>query len=181
MPSPSLTSPNTGNYVVGKGIVTFKREGEADFVDMGNCSAMEFTPGITFLDHFSSREGVKTKDLSIVLEKTGEIVITLDEWTSSNLALALLGTKNDAAVGGPTVDIFSANTINGELKYTATNDVGPKWDLWFYNVSIKPSGKIGPISGEFGQLEITADVLVAGADDSAHAGEIGIAQLTNLP
>jgi hypothetical protein len=181
MPEPSLNSPNTGNYRVGKGIITFKREGELDFAHMGNAPAIEFTPTIETLEHFSSMEGVRSKDLEIVLEKGGELVLTLEEWTAQNLALALLGSVDEAAPGGPEIDIFSANAVSGELKFTSTNEVGPKWDLHFFNVSFIPSGAINPISDEFGQIEITAQVLVAPADSSAFAGRFGVAKLTNLP
>jgi hypothetical protein len=180
MPDPTNLSPNTGNYVVGKGIVTFKKAGEVDFRHLGNVPSLEFTPSLETLAHFSSMEGVRSKDLEIVLEKTGELVLTLEEWTAENLGLALLGDVNLSALGGPEVDIFSANAISGELKFTATNEVGPKVDLHFFNVSFIPSGSLNPISDEFGQLEITAQVLVAPADDSAFAGRFGVAKITNV-
>ena len=181
MPVPSLDSPNTGNYRVGKGIVTFKREGEVEFRHLGNAPSIEFTPTIETLEHFSSMEGVRSKDIEIVLEKGGDLVLTLEEWTALNLGIAVLGDVNEAAPGGPEVDIFSSNAVNGELKFTSTNEVGPKWDLHFFNVSFIPSGSINPISDEWGQIEVTAKVLVAPADDSAHGGRFGVAKLTNLP
>ena len=125
-------------------------------------------------------EGVRSKDLEIVLEKSGELVMTMEEWTPDNLGIALLGDVDLGAAGGPEVDIFSANAVNGELKFISSNEVGPKWDLHFFNVSFIPSGSINPISDEFGQIEVTGNVLVAPADDSAHAGRFGVAKLTNL-
>jgi len=181
MPTPSNLSPNTGNYSIGKGYFSFKRESEPDFRHLGNSPGAEFTATIENLEHFSSMEGVKSKDLVIVLQKGGELVLTLEEFTAQNLGLALLGDVNEGAAGGPEVQIFSANAVSGELKFTATNEVGPRWDYHWYNVSFIPSGAINPISDEFNSMELTAQVLVAGADDSAHAGQFGLAKLTNLP
>lgn len=178
MAEPTLLSPNTGNYIVGKGIVSFKPEGAADFIDLGNCPSMEFTPNIEKLDHFSSREGTKSKDLSIVLEKGGTLVLTMEEWTARNLSIMLLGTIDELAVGGPEVDIFTESAVVGELKFVATNDVGPKWDFHFYNVSFTPSGALNPISDEWGAMEATADVLVS--QTAPNVGKFGYAKLTNL-
>jgi hypothetical protein len=181
MPAPSLNSPNTGNYRVGKGIVTFKAVGDSEFRHLGNVPSLEFTPTIETLAHFSSMEGVKSKDLEIVLEKGGELVLTMEEWTARNLGIMLLGTVDEGAVGGPEIDIFAENAVSGELKFTSTNEVGPKVDLHFFNVSFIPSGSINPISDEFGQMEVTAQVLVAGQDMSWQAGRFGVAKITNLP
>ena len=181
MAAPSLDSPNVGNYSVGKGNLYFKKEGDADFRHMGNVASMEFTATIETLEHFSSMEGVKSKDLEVVLTKGGDLVITLEEWTAQNLGLALLGDVNEGAPGGPEVEIFSANAVSGAIRFIASNEVGPKWDFDFYNVQFIPSGSINPISDEFAQFEVTGKVLVAPADDSAHAGQFGLAKLTNLP
>ena len=37
MPTPNLTSPNIGNYYVGRGYLSMKLQGESVFTDMGNC------------------------------------------------------------------------------------------------------------------------------------------------
>lgn len=181
MPSPSLTSPNTGNYRVGKGIVTFKAAGDSEFRHLGNVPSLEFTPTIETLEHFSSMEGVKEKDLEIVLERSGELVMIFEEWTPRNLGIALLGEVDEGAVGGPEIEIFGANAVQGELKFTSTNEVGPKMDLHFFNVSFIPSGSVNPISDEFGQIEVTAQVLVAGQEVSWQAGRFGVAKITNIP
>jgi len=78
------------------------------------------------------------------------------------------------------VEIMSKDSIRGEVKFVATNDVGPRWDLQFYNVEFSPSGSFNPISDEWNQIEVTGEVLLAPAGH-AQAGKIGIAQLTNLP
>lgn len=171
------TSPNTGNYYIGKGIVSFKPDGAADYRDIGNVSNLAFSMDITTLDHFSSRGGVKDKDLTIVLEKNSTINLTMDEWTAGNLGLMVLGDVDEGAIGGPTVDIFTRNAIQGALKFVGTNEVGPKINVDLYNVSFKPSGDLGFITDEWGELELEGDILVAGS--GPNVGKRGIIQITN--
>jgi hypothetical protein len=178
MAEPTLISPNTGNYLVGKGQLYFKREGAPDFVHMGNATAMEFTPSLDKLDHFSSMEGIKTKDASIVLTRSGEVKLTLDEWTPSNLSLAVLGSVDELAVGGPTVEIFDQDAVTGELKFIASNDVGPRWDYHYFNVSFIPSETLNPISDEWGQIVVSGEVLVS--QTAPNVGRVGFAQMSNL-
>lgn len=173
----SLIAPDADNYQVGKGIVSFKPEGEAAFIDLGNVAELEYAPTIEKLDHFSSRTGVKTKDKSIVVTRGGTLRVLMEELTAQNLAMLLLGSVDPDAVGGPSIDIFAVNSVKGEVKFTATNDVGPRWDLHFFNVEFSPSGSLNPISDEWNQIEVTGEVLVATAGDNI--GKVGTAQLTN--
>lgn len=178
MPEPTLISPNSGNYRVGKGAWWFKKEGAADYVHMGNSPEAEFTPEIEKLEHFSSMEGVKEKDASIVLSRGGAIKLILEEWTPANMELALLGTLDLGAAGGPTVQIFDNDEVSGELKFISANSKGPKWDFYYHNVSFIPSAALNPISDEWGQMEINGEVLVGQV--APNVGKFGYAQLTNL-
>jgi hypothetical protein len=89
------TAPNIENYTIGKGILyvdlsqTFS--GSTGWVDLGNVNKIEFAIKVTKLDHFSSRSGVKTKDQSIITERSATIAFTMDEFTAQNLALAVMG------------------------------------------------------------------------------------------
>jgi len=174
----SLLAPDTDNYQVGKGIVSFKPEGATEFVDLGNVAELEYTPDIQKLDHFSSRTGVKTKDRSIVQTRSGELRVLMEELTAHNMAMLLLGIVDPAAVGGTSIDIFAVDSVKGEIKFVATNDVGPRWDLNFFNVEFVPSGSFNPISDEWNQIEITGQVLIA--NGGANAGKVGTAVCTNI-
>lgn len=161
---PGHTSPDIRNYIVGKGIVAFKQDGETAFRDVGNVPSFEFTPTIEKLDHFSSREGVKTKDRSVVLSKSGSIKMVMEEWTAENLAIALLGAASVNSSAEDEIDIFSENAVSGILKFTGTNEVGPKWEYIFNKVDFIPSSAINPISDEWGALEVTGEAAaVAGS------------------
>lgn len=187
MPEPKLSSPSTGNYRIGKGILAFKREGAASFRDLGNCISAHIASANEFLEHFSSREGVKKKDLEVVVKQGATFAMTLEEFTAENLALMALGDANEAAVGGPTIELFAQTSIIGELRITATNDVGPRVDAHLFRVSIKPTGDLGFIEDEWGNMEIEAELLVAEAgsgNDTQGApkvGRFGFLQITNVP
>lgn len=155
----SQTSPNVDNYYIGKGIVSIKLTGDAEFVDIGNVPEFEFTPELTKLDHFSSRAGVRSKDKSVVQEKAATLRMVMEEWTARNLALALLGTIDASDPNQVEIDIFSENSIRASVKFVGTNEVGPKWTFEYPIVEFIPTSAINPISDEWGQIEVTGDVL----------------------
>lgn len=146
------------NYYIGKGIVSLKLAGDTEFVDCGNVTVFEFTPDLTTLEHFSNREGVKTKDRTVVTEKKGTLKMTMEEWTARNVALALLGTIGVDGQGREVIDIFAANSIAAEVKFTGTNQIGPKWEHHFLKVDFTPSAAVSPLSDEWGALELNGDV-----------------------
>jgi hypothetical protein len=150
------------NYFIGKGIVSFKKTG-GSYVDMGNCPTFEFTPDLTTLDHFSSRSGTKAKDKTIIIEKKGTLKVVLDEWTLPNLAIAML---DDAYSGTGAIDIFAGAAVTGSIKCVGTNDIGTQFTIELLNVSFKPSGSLGFITDEWGQIELEADVAVDGTSGS---------------
>lgn len=175
-------APDPENLQIGKGILSFKPFGAADFIDLGNCPEIEYEPTIDKLDHFSSRAGIKTKDKSVVIERGGSLRVLMEEMTAQNLAMLFMGeVGNDGPNGEPSVTIFTQDSIRGEVKFHATNDVGPRWDAHFYNVEFAPSGKWNPISDEWNNIEVTGEVLIAPASaPSEMQGKVGLLWLTNL-
>ncbi len=158
--APSLTSPNTDNYYVGKGIVKIKMPGDMAAVDVGNVPEFEFTANLERLDHFSSRAGIRAKDRSIVLEKGGTLRIVLEEWTARNMSMALLGLRNETNPAAVTIDILSESAIVCQVEFEGTNDVGPRWDFIFPSVEFIPSSELNLIQeDDWGQIEIEGEVL----------------------
>jgi hypothetical protein len=94
-PDKTLVSPLVSQYYIGKGIVSIQITSgttpDVAYVDIGNVPVFEFTPNITTLPHFSSRLGVRSKDLEVITEKFATLDMTMDEWTYRNLLLAFLG------------------------------------------------------------------------------------------
>lgn len=152
-------SPSTDNYYVGKGKISFKAAGALTFRDLGNVSSLETAPNITTLEHFSSREGVKKKDMEVVTEKKMTVTLVMDEWTADNLAIMLLGDVSTDVDGNKVIDIFSRNTFDGELKYEGTNEIGPRMDILLFKVAFKPGKSLNPISDEWGNIEIEGEAL----------------------
>jgi len=162
----TLISPNTDNYIVGKGICYIKLLADADYVDVGNVPEFETTPNIDKLDHFSSRAGVASKDKSIAKTKGMTLRMVMEEFTARNLGLALLGTPDVSNPGNVTIPIFQDNSVTCAVKLVGTNEVGPKWTYEFPQVEFLPSSALNPISDEWGQIEITGDILFQEESDS---------------
>jgi Fe-S cluster assembly scaffold protein SufB len=159
MAEPVAPSPN--NYFVGKGVVVAKRDGEVIWRAVGNVPEFEFTPSTDTLDHFTSQEGVKSKDKTIVLTKGGELRMVMEEATADNLSFIVLGSI-DRSGPTPVIQIFGVNSIGTSVRFFATNEVGPKWDAEFLGVDFLPSGSYSPISDEWGQMEVTGQVRSVG-------------------
>jgi hypothetical protein len=156
----SLTSPNIGNYYIGKGIVSIKLLGETTYTDCGNVPQFEFLAKVTNLDHYSSRTGVRVKDFTAVIEITGALTIQMEELTARNMGFALLGLPT----GGPsptpdTIDIFSNPVIYGSVKFVGTNDIGPIWTVNFPLVKLSPSKAVSLIANTWGTVDLEGDVL----------------------
>ncbi len=151
-------APSTENYLIGKGFLIFRPVGETDFFHLGNVPTFEFTPAVTKLDHFSSQEGTKEKDDSIVTEKTGTVKITMEEFTKRNLGIMLMGNVNDDDPDNITIDIFATTALTGELRFYATNDVGPRWRFTLLKVQFTPSGTFSPITDAYANMVATGDV-----------------------
>jgi hypothetical protein len=156
----SLSSPNIGNYYIGKGIVSIKLLGESVFTDCGNVPQFEFMAKVTQLDHYSSRTGVRVKDFTAVVELAGSLTMQLEEMTARNMGFALLGLPT----GGPsptpdTIDIFSSPVIYGAVKFVGTNDIGPVWTVNFPLVKLSPAKALGLIANTWGVIDLDGDVL----------------------
>jgi hypothetical protein len=153
-----IYSPDVQNLAVGKGFIIFRPQEAADFYHVGNVPTFTFTPKITTLDHFSSMEGTQLKDLSITLEKSGEVKMDMEELTAQNLAMLVLGDVTLDTDGNPTVSIFSRASLTGELKFYATNEIGPRWYVDLLSVTFNPSGDFSPIGTTFAKLPVTGTV-----------------------
>jgi hypothetical protein len=149
------TSPNVQNYHIGKGIVTFKETGSATFIDLGNAPSFVYSPNVEKKEHFSSREGIKTKDFTAITQISATIKVTLDEITPENLAMFALG---DLASDGTITGLTKAE-FTGTLKVVGTNDIGQHVG-WTGDISFVPSGDFSFItdSDDFSTLELEAEV-----------------------
>jgi len=153
------TSPNVNNYHIGKGIVSFKEAGASVFTDLGNAPSFIYTPTIEKLEHFSSREGVKTKDFTAITSAGATIKVTLDEITGLNLSFFSLAEQGTDTDGNITLAGLSKAEFIGDIKVVGTNDIGQQVDF-LATVSFVPSGDFSFITAEdqFTVIEIEAEV-----------------------
>ena len=152
-------SPNVQNYHIGKGIVSFKETGGSGFVDLGNAPSFVYSPTVEKLEHFSSREGVKTKDFTAITQVGATVTFTLDEITGNNLAFFALAEQGTDTDGNITLSGLTKTEFTGEIKVEGTNDIGQHVDF-LANVSFVPSGDFSFITDEdnFTVIEIEAEV-----------------------
>jgi hypothetical protein len=152
-------SPDVQNYHIGKGIVSFQEAGGSTFTDLGNCPSFVYSPAVEKKEHFSSREGVKTKDFTAITQLAATVKFTLDEITATNLAFFALGDVDTTVPGTITINGLSKAEFTGDLKVVGTNDIGQKVDFTA-TVSFVPSGDFSFItdSDDFSTIEIEAEV-----------------------
>ena len=153
------TSPSVQNYHIGKGIVSFKETGSSIFTDLGNAPKFIYTPKTTKKEHFSSREGIKTKDFTAITQIGATVKVTLDEITAENLAMFALGTLTAGTDGTGTITGLTKAEFTGTLKVEGTNDIGQHVS-WTGDISFVPSGDFSFITDadDFSTIVLEAEV-----------------------
>lgn len=160
-------SPSVDNYQVGKGVVSFSTDEGSNYRDVGNVSDFTWTPTVTKLDHFSSREGVKKKDRSVAVETGATLKMIMDEITADNLAMLALGEVDSDTDGDHTIKSMDLASVDGLIKFVGANDVGQKVDF-IGRVSFTPSGSFNVISDNaWNTIEVTGEMV---ADDTYGLG-----------
>jgi hypothetical protein len=148
-------SPSIQNYHIGKGIVSFKEDGASTFADLGNAPSFVWSPTTTKKEHFTSREGVNTKDFTAITQIGATIKLTLDEINGQNLAMFTLGEVGTDTDGNITVAPFKKTKFSGIIQVIGTNDIGQQVD-YTGRVSVNPTGDFKFIADadDFSTLEI---------------------------
>ena len=117
----------TDLYTLGKGKLYFDKLVNDEYFgyrDLGNASEVNLTIDISKLDHYSSRGGLRVKDLSIVSEVNPAATMVLDEISVENLSLmsmattttetqdfALVTTETHKAYKGRKIDLDNRNVL----------------------------------------------------------------------
>ena len=153
----AFTAPDTRNYQIGKGNLFFTPEGGSER-HIGNVPECEIELEPETLEHFSSMEGVRSKDVEVVVQQEGTVTVLMEEITPENLAIAMLGTATQVN-GNTEIDIMSRSQIVGRLRFEGTGDVGPKYNFDLPRVSFRPNGAVPWISDEWNQLPIQGEIL----------------------
>ncbi|OGK08974.1 MAG: hypothetical protein A2Y63_05645 [Candidatus Riflebacteria bacterium RBG_13_59_9] len=162
-----MATPSTANYIIGKGILSFDRWDQdglpTGMRDLGNAPNFTITPTVEMLDHFSSREQLKKKDLTVNISAGLTVKFTLDEFDKENLAIALFGT-----VSGQQITLMADTVLRGHLRFIGNPAAGPRFRVELWKVSLKPTSEVPFISEEWATVEFDGTVE---ADDTGHPSQ----------
>ncbi len=103
----------TDDYTIGRGLVFFSELDAnglpTNWRDLGNAPSLSMSISEEELEHYSTRQGVKNKDKTVIINRDMDITFTLDEINDENLALLLSGeTKNET---NPATGVVASTAI----------------------------------------------------------------------
>ena len=159
---PAYTSPDVRNLAVGAGEIEFKPDGAPAYVHLGNVPNFEFKMKTKMLDHHAPYNGIKVKDYTWTIELEAEVEIVMEELTARNLQMLMLGDIGTDLSGRTTVTITARNSVIGALRYTANNEVGPRWFIDLLAVTFNTDGGFDPITSrknDFSKITVKGTAL----------------------
>jgi len=171
-------APSTENFVLGKGVPYFSRklddgsyEGERD---LGNTTDMTLSSDVKFIEHYSSRSGMKQKDKKIAEQVDAKISFTLDEVNTDNLALWAMGDTEAVTQAADT-----ALTVEFASKKGRYFDLGYRNVL---NVAItgKTEGEDFVVDAEVGRIFIPEDSTIVDDADTTVTFDCETASYTKI-
>lgn len=142
--------PNTGDYVLGRGIVYLasldsvtSKPDIAGWRDVGNATEFTVTLETEKLEHQSSRQGLKVVDKEVILSQKMSLGFTLDEINDQNLSLFLSGetaSHTNAAIAGFVATVQSTSVTLGRW-YDLVNASGERaYDIATANLTLTETG-----------------------------------------
>lgn len=167
------------NYTLGRGRVFFSRflpgtQTPEGFRYIGNTPAFSLTITSDNLDHFSSDEGIKEKDLTIPLSVTRTGKLTTDAILPDNVAMFFFGTAEKLAQGAVAAADYTLTDVKVgffyQLGQTAENPVGLRGlDLagatYKKGATTLTLGTDLKVDADTGMVEILAGGTLADGDD----------------
>lgn len=158
-------SPNVDNLSLLTGVVKFMVQGAGSYTDLGEVSTLTTSMDFTRLPYMSRRGPSRIQVKSVTTEKTMTVNLTMNEYSSFNLALWAAGSNT----GSPNVIQIGDSEKRGALRYIGKNSEGIKVQLDLFDVSFVPNGDAEWLGDEWGALSITGTVY---ADSSSSFGEL---------
>lgn len=119
------TNPDTSTYIVGRGKMYFAdilADGTPSvYRFVGNCPEVTATVESETYEHFRSTQGLRIKDLDIVLQTSINWSAALENMDKENLSIFFAATE-DTAYANPAITGFTGATLvaDGEMKSAAT-------------------------------------------------------------
>lgn len=161
---------NTGLYVPsGRGIMyiapwvgTTPPTYPGDYIEIGNCPSVEIEPVRETRPHYSSREGVRLKDLNPTTTLEYTLTFECDEISAKNLAKFFMGTLNQST--GRITGLTNVEKEYG-IVFIANNPIGPNQKYFFHRVTIGPNGPLQLIGDEYLNMSFSGEGLADTANN----------------
>lgn len=137
-----MAEAHSNNYTLGRGRLYFDRFAPGTKTPtgeryIGNTPELSSSTSVSNLDHYSSDQGLKVKDESIMLSNDLSISFKTDDISPENLALLFLGEVLNATITAATAvaEIF---TVNQGLSYQlGVSSVTPQGTRGVTNVTVE--------------------------------------------
>jgi len=145
-----MSTVNTGNYTISgvslffnttianaslnateTGFATFRNDNNS----LGNIVAGEFTPDVTYVDHWVSVNGKRVKDKTVENVVALTINFTFDEMNVTNLEKYFLANST-----GSVLDVMQNTTDEGSAIVYIHTDIGRDMQYVIPKCTIKPDG-----------------------------------------
>src|SRR6056297_2886203 len=127
-------TPETSTYVLGRGRMYFSAlntDGTpAGYRFVGNVPEVTATVDSENYEHFRSTQGLRTKDLDIIIQQSLNWTAALENMNKENLAI-FFSAEEDSTFANPTIAGFSGVTLvaDGNMESAATGG------LWYQLVN----------------------------------------------
>jgi len=128
----SLLATNTAQQTVGSPFRVAKR-------NMGNIVTQEFSPDVTYIEHYISKNGSRSKDLTQVNNKAITIPFTFDEINGTNLKRFFLG-SNIQAGNKTKIAIMQEALRTGSVSLLFRTAIGRTFAYTCPKAVIRPDG-----------------------------------------
>lgn len=135
-----------------------------DFVDIGNAPSFDVEPATEKRPHYSSRAGIKAKDLNPITSLDYNLNFSLDEIAAANLNMYLLGTYDEASA---TIYGLQGADIEYAMIFISNNPVGPNSEAYFRRLTISPNGPFQLIGDEYLAMTYIGEGLEDAANHAA--------------
>lgn len=154
----SLAPDVDSNLLIGRGALYFDRLGAdgnpTGELDLGNCAEFSVKQALTLKEHFTSRGGVKRRDLNLLQDVKFSIPLTLDEYSKENLLLAICGDAVEyltQSAGAATATVAACRgrwleTGFRSIKNTVVSHGGTVFTALVDYLVDNPGGRVMPLS-----------------------------------
>lgn len=161
---------NTGLYVPsGRGYLyiaawsgtTPPSDYPTGYTEIGNCPSFEIEPVRETRPHYSSREGVRLRDLNPTTTLEYNLTFDCDEISATNLNKFFMGSKS-----GKEISAMQNYDAEYALVFVSNNPIGPNQIYYFWRVTLGPNGPLQLIGDEYLAMSFSGEGL---ADTTNHS------------